>query len=107
MRNTQHPRARHRLSLGLVLAASVVSVSAALGAPSSSTAQRVLTLVALGDSTAYGADCSGCTGYVSLFARRAATVLGAPIRIENRAAHDNLTSARLLDEVRRNAKLRT
>ena len=85
----------------------LASAAALLGLAGGATAaSRQLTLVALGDSIPYGEDCSGCTGYVELYARKASRALGAAVKVDNRAEHNNLDSRRLLAQIRTNTAMR-
>jgi lysophospholipase L1-like esterase len=69
-------------------------------------APRSLTLVALGDSIPYAQDCGGCTGYVERYARAASRALHVPVRVDNRAEHNNLGSTQLLAQVRHSSSMR-
>jgi lysophospholipase L1-like esterase len=98
-------------SFRITLAVAVIAL--AVGAGTSRAGLRAptgtspsLTLVALGDSIPYGQDCGGCTGYVDLYARAASHALGVPIKVDNRAEHNNLDSARLLAQVRHSRSMR-
>jgi len=81
-------------------------VAALFGATGVAAAPPPSHLVALGDSIAYGRDCGGCTGYVDLFAKAAGRALGAAVRVDNRAEHNNLGSTQLLAQVRHSGSLR-
>jgi lysophospholipase L1-like esterase len=96
-------------SFRITLAVAVIAIAAAGTSRAglrSTAASPSLTLVALGDSIPYGEDCGGCTGYVDLYARAARRALGVPIKVDNRAEHNNLNSTRLLAEIRHNRSLR-
>ena len=86
----------HSLAVALVCSASLFLLPGAVAAG----ATRPLTLVALGDSIAYAADCAGCTGYVDLYARRVGRSLRRTVTVINRAEHNGLDSRRLLAQVR-------
>ena len=92
-----------RSTLRLLLACSAALLVFTSGATGAS---RSLTLVALGDSIPYGKDCRGCTGYVALYARAASRALAVPVKVDNRAEHNNLDSMRLLAEIQRSSSLR-
>jgi hypothetical protein len=87
---------RGRLALVASLALTILIAGIAHSATHASPAPRVrLTLVALGDSIPFGEDCGGCTGYVTLYARRVERALGANVTVHNRAEHNNLNAAAL------------
>ena len=73
----------------------------------SNDAKRTLQVVAIGDSIAYGGvDCNNCRTFVDLYAARAARDLRVRVVVQNLSQHDNLTTARLSDELRKSATLR-
>lgn len=92
-----------RSTVCFLLASAAALLAVAGGATGAS---RQLTVVALGDSIPYGNDCGGCTGYVELYARNASRALGAAVKVDNRAEHNNLDSRRLLAQIRTNAAMR-
>jgi lysophospholipase L1-like esterase len=83
-------------------------LDAAAGLATGASAQKPLTLVALGDSipAARPRECDGCTGFVTLYARALARATDRPVRVENRAVPGS-TSADLRGAVAGDGSLRS
>ena len=63
-------------------------------------------LVAIGDSIPFGSsDCGGCVPFPQRFGDWIESTNGRPVEVTNLAQHDNLTAARLADELPRSEQL--
>jgi lysophospholipase L1-like esterase len=108
-------------SAGIATVAPSSPVGAATASPSSagpsasvppasagaSAATKHLTYVALGDSLLYAleTDCNACTSAAVTYGARASSDLGIPVEVHNLTMHNGLTSAVLLDYLRRGASI--
>lgn len=99
----------YRLTLAIAMALMLgsLAVGRAEAGIASNHAKRTLHLVAIGDSIPYGGtDCNNCRTFVDLYAARAARDLRVHVATQNLSQHDNLTTARLKDELARSSALR-
>jgi lysophospholipase L1-like esterase len=83
-------------------------LDAAAGLATGASAQKPLTLVALGDSipAARPRECEGCTGFVTLYARALARATGRPVHVDNRAV-PGATSSDVWEAIVHDPSLRT
>jgi lysophospholipase L1-like esterase len=98
---------RRILAIALATMLGGLAVGSAEAGVASKHAKSTLHLVAIGDSIPYGGtDCNNCRTFVDLYAARAARDLGVRVTAQNLSQHDNLTTARLKDELLHSSALR-
>lgn len=85
-------------SQGTLEASSVQSTSIAESSEATSPSAS-LSLVGLGDSLP-GAEGCGCTGYIDLYGKAAASALGTAVDVTNLATNDGVDSGQLLERIR-------
>src|SRR3954451_21745933 len=91
---------RRRLLLPALLAIVIGATGCGSGSSASNNAPPAWHVVSLGDSIPVGGvDCGQCKTYTDLFGAWVQKTTGRRVLVENLSQHDNLTAARMADEL--------